>query len=1269
MNFKADCKKVYRKLKRKMRRLTDKKGKMRLKSIQKITNPESGLALLSPRLLKEGHDKSYEAVKELKFAYLQPDSRNIAVTGPFGAGKSSVIKTFISESGLKNREVLSISLSNFCDIPNASLSASSEAKASEKDGNLASKEEGDDSAEDGKVKDLSKKPLNTAKELTYEDKIEYKIFQHILFKANLNRTVKSHHPRISYLSPKYSIGLIVLLIFWVIACLWIIQPSWIHMPDTIKDVYVYNSPAWLQRFAYLFFGIVTLTGFIIIVREIYCRINHWAQVKFKLNDMELHIKNEDSIFGMLLNEIIYFFKAGEYKLVVFEDLDRIQNTQALFLKLREINILLNESDYYKRHKKTIKFVYAIKDELFTGETRTKCFDFIVSILPVVDKYNMGDFMAEQYANILSGIDKSDLLRLGMYVQGKREMTNVINEYLLQEPLLIKGAMSSAKLLAMVIYKNLFPQDYAKAYQKEGFLAGVFQHKNLFYTPLINDDLSRYDEIIKNIDALTKDICKLRRQFTKWLQQKGIDQLIIGDKFYNLDMFVTNDSLFELLQKDKIDQCVIGEGESKRTIEYPYTYKEILTDIDADGTSTTDFYNWLSEKNKQTQEARKLSLKITSVAKRPLSGVLLELQSETTRKRLMQDVIEIVYGEMSERDEKEEANMIDVLSAFINSQYIAEDYASYMSYSYEGELKEEDALFVNSIMQDKALPVEHALTNIEAIVGRLTSDNFQRNCILNFDLLNYLVKFDKEEHLAFLQFMIKTARKNLHFIVEYTIAYPDNYAFYNQLFNEWNNCITEIMKLGDEEKTIMLLLYFKTAPTNVRLVSREKNIIEQQYDLLNQNADKLKSTEFTNYLRHYRFRFTNLQAATEKSEWLYDFIVENDYYALNQDNLRVICGEEFLTQSYTSILKLEEHVRQYVSKDINSLLNLFPESNTQDSSEAIIALINNQEVKDDNLKKYLNRQTVRIDYNEEMVPNYIARANVLFESDSINPIWANIECLGNDLTDKKAYIVNFVKSHIDELGKQPSCVIESPLQRLLMLDNETLTTEEFKKIIHCCHYYFNVTDIKELNKDRIEIIVKSNYINYSLSGIDYVSSYGTDLFSSYLIGCFDSFINDDQFPLDKISNALGIRILNSSLTVENKEVFLQRYLHILDDEDTPVYAELVCKHYAAIGNVKEAKMDELVKALSFYQGEGSWYDKIEVVNRINASIPYDLDTETQMLEALGGGYPTLNHYRQHPKEFLRNDQNITLLTYLGQNHKYISKVFVGDNAIKVTFRNG
>lgn len=67
--------------------------------------------LLSPCNIPED-DTSHLAVDDLKFALKQSDSRNIAITGHFGSGKSSVANTCIDEMGIADK-VLRISMSTF----------------------------------------------------------------------------------------------------------------------------------------------------------------------------------------------------------------------------------------------------------------------------------------------------------------------------------------------------------------------------------------------------------------------------------------------------------------------------------------------------------------------------------------------------------------------------------------------------------------------------------------------------------------------------------------------------------------------------------------------------------------------------------------------------------------------------------------------------------------------------------------------------------------------------------------------------------------------------------------------------------------------------------------------------------------------------------------------------------------------------------------------------------------------------------------------------
>lgn len=1178
---------------------------------------------LAPRILTE-KDVHYSSVKELAYAIQQPECKNIAITGVYGSGKSSIINTYVNSlPRYKKKKVLRISLSNFCET----------------------KIQADD--------------LPALKQ--YEDEVEYKICQHIFFKANQRKTRQTRYARLSHISILHAIVISIAILLSVVALTIICWPNNAYISEHIHTWYANrlfclfcpNRSMALLVAAILYLSFVGVYLLTYLLR----RFHRVKLSKIKGDKIELEIPAETSFFGKYLDELIYFFKAGGYQYVIFEDLDRLLYPEQLFLKIRELNILLNESDYFRQHHRQIKFIYAIRDDVFKDEIRIKCFDYIIAVVPVVDKHNDSDYLVSQYhKNLLKSVSEKDLYVLGMYINGQRELNNIINEFVLyKRHLLSNDSKSATKLLAILIYKNMFPSDYASSYAGNGLIHMIFQQKVLFYKPLIADAEKYLNEAIVKEQTAQHNIEESRHRILTALTSQNVTELIIKGKSYSLDQFEKSDTLFEKFERDQISKYVINDEDGNSTFPYDFKFKTILEEQDPDNIFEEEMFRYHENLIDARRDKAKWSSKIELTKILELSEILNILDG----KQAKDIMLKIADGKYS-------VNIIDTLFVFLKEGYIQEDFASYMSYSYPGSLTERDYYFIDSVLQDIALDYDYALDTVSVILERLKSNHFLRKSILNISLCDKLLS---EKNSNLLPSFIETARKDAKFIIEFAHKGKNVSKFFSNLFENWDNCVSLINDLEDAtDQEFMWLSFFNYALDNISLLDEERVIIESKYSFLCNHCEELNLSNLKRILSKYQLRFDRLQVPNEKTQSLFNMVLIENRYQINQDNLSVICGDEFTTKSYTSILKLDVNVRRYLLKDINSLVSLFPESDVEESEEASISLINNQRLTDAILSPYLKRQVRHIDYDEEKTPNYIARAKVLFETDVINPVWKNIECLGTDLTNMKEFIVPFVKAHINELGKQTRYTVGNPLRNLLMLDNETLTTDEFKKIITCFHYCFNVEDINDLNPDRIEIIIKSNYISYSLDGMAFASACSADLFASYLLGHFDQFINDKDFPIETLPNAVGIQILASNLSVKDKDAFLKKSLHI-EDEDAAKYSEAVCKFYATDGDINSANIPEVLKALTFYQGGESWWDKIEIVNRINASIPYDLDTETQMLEALGGGYPALNHYRQHSKEFQRNDQNITLLTYLGQNHKYISKVFVGDNAIKVTFRNG
>ena len=146
---------------------------------------------------------------------------------------------------------------------------------------------------------------------------------------------------------------------------------------------VANSVADILSVLYMLFGIS------VCIRKILSAFCGYQLSRFNLKDGEVELK-EASIFNKHLDEIIYFFQRTKYDVVIIEDLDRF-NTSDIYLKLRELNQLINESKEIGRH---IVFIYAVKDDVFKDEQRAKFFDYITTVIPIINPSNSKDKLKE-----------------------------------------------------------------------------------------------------------------------------------------------------------------------------------------------------------------------------------------------------------------------------------------------------------------------------------------------------------------------------------------------------------------------------------------------------------------------------------------------------------------------------------------------------------------------------------------------------------------------------------------------------------------------------------------------------------------------------------------------------------------------------------------------------------------------------------------------------------------------------------------------------------
>ena len=427
---------------------------------------------------------------------------NIAVTGPYASGKSSVIENVKNKFGSDNFITLSLTNFNSNSIEDDKIIIKSHAE-----------------------EDLEAQLINQLIHKIDKNKIQESRF---LISHKIDSDLKSIKDEI-YKNKK--------IIFLLITSITILSLSDDMFANTNNLIEQYFNK--YINIIFSIFEVVKLIAIFIIVgisikyvpNILYQIISLIKKNKFKRinlygNEIELFTNEDDSIFDKYTDEILYLFEKSGANIFIFEDIDRYEDV-TIFKKLREINILLNETlKRENKEYKPIKFIYLICDNMFTAEERTKFFDFIIPVVPYIHKGNAYDYMAELFADgINDERNKKFLIKVSLFIDNSRLIKNIANEYYIYNKFIKlndrKPHTKFIKLLSLIIYKNLFPKDFNQLYFNKGYLAELLDHNSI-----INRMKKEYfiDYIQETINK-SKDNFKLKDFINDKLKEQSIKNFI------------------------------------------------------------------------------------------------------------------------------------------------------------------------------------------------------------------------------------------------------------------------------------------------------------------------------------------------------------------------------------------------------------------------------------------------------------------------------------------------------------------------------------------------------------------------------------------------------------------------------------------------------------------------------------------------------------------------------------------------------------------------
>lgn len=1172
---------------------------------------------LQPQKLDPKKDKAYQSVLDIEERLQKKDATNIALTGPYGSGKSSVLMSL--KEDFPDHKYLSISLATLQPIADELLKDKSKAKTG--------KEDGDD--------EISKQNLDRL--------IEYSILQQLIYREKQDTLPNSRLKRIFHLSDNKVREIAVGTIGALFALFILFEPAILR----IEWLYSLLEIKWLNIVADILSILYLVVYAYYALAKIVPALSNSRLNKLNLKSGEIEIVKNTSIFNKHLDEILYFFEMTEYNVVILEDLDRFGSTD-IFLKLRELNLLLNESIIIDRK---IFFIYAVRDDMFQDADRVKCFDYITTVIPIINRSTARNKLKEELRKRgVTEIKDKDLKELGFFLNDMRLLKNIANEYVQYREKLAKG-VGPEKLLAMIIYKNYYPQDFAKLHDCKGVVYQLLNLKGIFISAKIKeieDEEKRMQELqIRHQKEMHLREEELRRIYVEAYRDKignSAQKLKVEENFHTFPDIAKSEKLFDKLR-----------AQSNVTYSYTtYYYSSPRTQTDNKNIPFADIEKTVDAS--MSYNERLEALRSNFIALDIIKGN--DIKKDDIRSLSLSKIMnEVDYSSQPKYQELGVPRLIEYL---VVKGYIDENYYDYISYFYENFIDAHDWEFVLDVKLGKAHEYDYIINDVEACLTEIPNSAYRDKAILNIYIVDYLAFKNKARlNERRLQIILRTLveNKKYDFLTSYYQNGHQQDFVFGLLFTEYKDLWGEFCQYDDSQNYLKLIWYKYAEKKQSHKSSQEW--LSENYGFVTDNLIHIDEKHWNLLLDVYPYRFKELN---ESSETIIKKVVEKNAFELNKKNVEIILtcllNTKYDTASYRLVLETEndtliKRVEEELEFCMKSVFSA-PESK-KESKEAIVKTLEagkgSAEVKID----YLRNQENKIDLSEF---DYGEVKTLAIKCDVVEASWDNIIDYMNNVSEKKADadLIGFIENHADDLAGLK--VPQEPKENEQMLLRELIQTdilkfEAYAKILDRFKRWYFEKGVPEIEERRVKLMLENRMIHYSPENTESLKkSCSVGLQVAYFLRNKKEFLADISHVGYTTEMALGL--MKSELAMREKAAIV------------PCLKSDILNAELANEVLKVAKSQEillegdmLMKAMSL---STLTEEKICVLGRVLDRTEIREEVITDLLNTLPIPYKYMTEKGKKPE--IPNTESTRTLVGILKNKGYISTFSETDKGIRV-----
>lgn len=937
----------------------------------------------------------------MDFALRQDDICNIAITGPYGSGKSSFLRTYFDG----RKDVLWISLASFLGVTKGKVAL------------IDTKSEGGESDENEGDSCFGE-----------ERRLELSILQQIFYRFPNAAVPYSRLSKTSSIPQSWYCKIIA----WAVITFALLIGAW--QPDFLVRYVTPSIRLLIVDWArYIFW--VSSVGLTVSFSLAIWQVLHWIRahgvrsVDVSGLGISMSDKTERSILNRNIDEIIYHFEVSDYNTVVFEDIDRFDDVD-IFTKLREVNLLLNNAEQISRSHKPIRFIYALKEELFVEKKdKVKFFDFVIPIIP---KINASNSRTELLAFLNDWSDtKPDetLIRfvkvVSPYISDMRLLKNICNEYYTYREQVIDYT-SEQELLGLVVFKNFFPKDFALMHDESGMMWKFLEKKKEAQEKLAKDIDDKINALRHEIDCINgeklTDIKQLQLLYYATLMQEFDPDIayvhIHGEQRFT-SAILHYDNWFDVLRTNGFSGGRYGNrpikwADVEKKTDPNCTYEEHVKRIES-------CLNGRIEKIKQEIQGlkeRRLTIKRKTIQELMVESVLKD------------DEIKAIIHESSKDRQDAELVILLLKNGYLNEKYY---YNISIFHEVDGVNSIQDYLFEVGVTRGDDADWKTKLKNPRALIESLELHYFSTPSMLNYDICRELLTSpESEKAKEFWQLISKKDLRSYEFVDGYLTEVAkgdDARKLFDCIMSATPNYMAELIEtsvLGDGwprefvEKQLGLYVAWTMRQEKAVVPS---NIVKEYVvqtaampQLLRDNGINDVET-MTAFVRQFDLKFEVLDFKLAQETGFIEVVISECAYLLDANMLKGILNakgidvSDFEKKNYSVIKSCGiKQLVDYVDREFKTYLDnvyLQLESQQEDSIENIAFVFNRDDLGEDDITRFVEKQSKqgRIDDAKKLVSDRALALCIRLKW--LVPTWNNAAEVWNRNTDDETLFWEYV----------------------------------------------------------------------------------------------------------------------------------------------------------------------------------------------------------------------------------------------------------------------